>query len=140
MIDYDLTKLNKFDKKTLAEIWNTLNGWEWHELLGDKPEHFDDMLDFHRNKNYKLPTKKDIIDPIARSIRVKIGEKECLRWLHINKFNKTNFEFEKWWFKRTLQKIFRAGFYSPKMKKAIRDVLSDIADKNQEENAKNRFK
>lgn len=81
--------------KVLAEIWNTLNVWEWHEKAGEKPENFDELPDFSRDKD--VESKYTYVSPIINEIINKIGYKECLRWHHIHNLSRTNDEFEDWW-------------------------------------------
>jgi hypothetical protein len=87
--------VNKFDTHTLAKIWCTINGWEWAEELGNKPEGWDNMLNY-TNKDDK-GTKSEIITPIMNIIQDKIGHKECLRYHNVVELNYTNQEFEDWW-------------------------------------------
>ena len=132
--------LNKYTRVQLAEIYSALNGWEWHKLLGEKPYGYDEMLDYHPSKEYKLETKQKIISPIMREINKRIGDKECMRWWHINELNKSNLEFELYWLKSNVQKFFGIGFYSKKTQKVIKQALTEIRDKNHEDNIGGRFK
>lgn len=98
--------------------------------LGDKPHNWDAIPDFNLCEHFKLPTKHKILKPYTDFIASKIGMKECLRWHHIQNLSKSNREFEVWWFKRNVNKLFRVGMYSRKMKDAVSEVLRGIANKN----------
>lgn len=134
----ELSELN-YSKKELAEIWNNLNCWKWDNRIGDKPENWDTIPDFHLNKTYTLPTKSKIIKKYTRYIMSKIGEKECLRYHHINNIGRTNTAFEIWWLKSKIQKLLGIGFYSKKSEKQIVNILSEIAQENQNEYVKKTF-
>jgi ribosomal protein L22 len=125
-------KLN-YSKRVLAEIWNKLNGWEWDDRIGVKPEKWDSMPNSRFTDKHTNPTKKDFISPYMRYIEKKIGIKNCLKWLHVNELGKTNTEFEIWWLKRSLMKVFRIGFYSRKSQKLIKKMLLDIKENNQKD-------
>ena len=86
--------------ETLARWWNTLNCWEWPEDLPGKPENFENMARYFTLDNPqqgKIWTKFDVISPINKAIKAKIGKKECLRYHHIHNIGRTNDEFEQWW-------------------------------------------
>lgn len=99
--------LDGFDTQTLAKIYNNLNHWEWPNELGENgiynrvPEYDKD------NKN--TMTKYNISGPIMKEIENKIGTKECLRWHHLNNLNRTNWQFEQWWYsnKDNLWKVIK---------------------------------
>jgi hypothetical protein len=140
MIDTKTLTLVNYPKETLAEIWNTLNNWEWHSLLGEKPEDWDYLPNFKFTENHKNATKKDIINPYNRQIEEQIGTKECLRYLNVSKGSKTNFEFELFWIKNKLEKIFKTGIYSKAGKRQMKSLLNEVKMKDQQEWVKDNFK
>lgn len=79
----------------LARVHNILNHWQWPDELGEKPENWDTMPD--HSKDNSVNTKYKIIMPIMNKIENKIGQKECLRWHHLNNLNRSNEQFEDWW-------------------------------------------
>lgn len=135
----DNINLKKYTSQELAEIYHLINNWGWHECLGEKPSNWDSLPDYPFSKQHTLPTKKDIISPIARHIRSLIGEKETLRYLHVNTFNKSNYHFEYWWIKDKVKKFFNIGFYSTNGRKKLINALSGIKEDNQKEWVKKTF-
>lgn len=123
----------------LAEIYHIINIWEWHDCLGEKPLNWDNLPDYSFSKQHTLPTKKDIINPVARHIRSLIGEKETLRYLHVSKLSKSHYQFEYWWLKEKAKKFFKLGFYSKKGRKKLIKALSEVKDDNQKEWIKKTF-
>lgn len=95
-----------YSTKELAEIYNKLNNWEWDFRLGVKPAEWDELPKFKTKNEYSYLTKNKIIKPYMILIRRAIGEKECLRWHHLNNLSRTNFQFEMYWLKRKLNEIF----------------------------------
>ena len=101
--DYNMTSLKKFETivldemkiEQLAEIENKLNQWEWPDLLRKKPLNFDNLPIF--SKDPTVISKRTIVSPIIELINMTIGEKETLKWHHINNLNRTIEEFEEWW-------------------------------------------
>ncbi|WP_312070422.1 hypothetical protein [Anaerotignum propionicum] len=89
--------LKSFSTTKLAEIWNELNSWAWPEDLGNKPDGWD---------NLKFVERANIINPIVIKIEEMIGEKELLRYHHLNNLEHSNEEFEEWW--KTEHKSFLA--------------------------------
>lgn len=89
--------LEEFKVDHLAEIWNTLNVWEWHSDLGETPQGFYYMDDYNTDKGKKTKTKYDIISPYSRKIQDLIGLEECLRWHNVNKLGKTEEDFNSFW-------------------------------------------
>lgn len=106
MINIKEINLKHFTKTELAEIYNTLNGWEWHKTLGEKPEEWDSLDDYEYFKFENISTKRNIIEPYMQHIKQLIGDKECLKWLHINELKRSRLQFEIWWIKRLFRKLF----------------------------------
>lgn len=64
--------LNTFSDSTLISIYKTLNFWEWPEILGEKPEGWDDMPSYKKPWTGECKTKEDIIRPYMKEIRKRI--------------------------------------------------------------------
>ena len=88
----------------LGLAWSNLNGWEWDEYIGDKPNGYDEMLNY---SNDKMLITKDILDrPIMNFIERIIGEKNCSRCWWKYKLGKGYFKWVCWWyFHRKLNKM-----------------------------------
>ncbi len=90
--------LSRFTEDELCQIHNSLNRWEWNELLGEKPDGWDSM------KNFRNPyigrrffkSKYKIITPIHRQIEEIVGMKKILEWHWINNLGRTKEEYETW--------------------------------------------
>lgn len=78
----DETALSYIDRLGLA--YCRLNGYEWDEIVGPKPEGFDEMPEFD-NDFFKLhrrtvwPTKHDYTDPKIKGLTEIIGEANASR-------------------------------------------------------------
>lgn len=104
--DYNMTPhhhvtafgLENRETRELAEIWDKLNEWEWDDRLGEPPFRFYEIPDY--SKDQTKITKRTYTKPIFDKITSLIGEKECLRWNHINNKGITNEQFEDWWEKK----------------------------------------
>lgn len=131
--------LDKCSKQDLIEIYHNLNGWHWDNRLGDIPDNWDTIPDFMLNKEYKLPTKKDIISPINNFIRNEISDKTLMKYHHMRNCNMTRLQHEKFWWEDKIQKILGIGFYSSKNKKAMKDLLNNMAESNHEEWVKDTY-
>lgn len=81
----------------LAEIWNTLNNWDWDNRLGIEPFNWQELPNYVPGVIDTSEVKAYYINPIMKKIENEIGIKECLKWLHINKLNRNEEQFEKWW-------------------------------------------
>lgn len=88
-------------KKTLdipserwPEIWQSLNRFEWHEALGEKPEAWDSM---------DIDQKYSLIHEPMSFIKQMVGEKALLR----QGFRKDGRGFEDWWDSRAVEQLFK---------------------------------
>ena len=71
-----------------VKVYYALNEWRWPESLGEAPEGWASMG--HGDKHA-------VIRPISLSIRLMVGEKATLRYLHTHKLGETDRQFEDWW-------------------------------------------
>lgn len=74
-------ELNRIDRLGLA--YCRLNCWRWDDLLGPKPEGFDDLPNFDskagRIFHNRIPSKDDHIHPAILAIENMIGEANASR-------------------------------------------------------------
>ncbi len=97
--DVDESSLNKIDRLGLA--WCRLNHSEWDNILGSKPEGFDEMREFPapwwKFWERRKTTKYDIVLPRMNNIEKLIGEANVSRcwWLFV--LGRTEEEWEKWY-------------------------------------------
>lgn len=57
--------LKSLSTEELLDIWDTTNGWEWHPLLGDKPDSFDELPLLKKKWQFWIKrTKEDYIHPV----------------------------------------------------------------------------
>jgi len=92
--------LEKQSVETLARWSSTLNNWRWPSDMIGKPIGFDNLkwyLHCDDKRKGREKTRHDFISPVMKKIEEIIGDKECLRWHHLNNLKRTNEEFEKWW-------------------------------------------
>lgn len=97
--------VKSMNKSEIADILNTLNEWEWDARLGEKPHLWDVMPNFV-NKETPFFTRRNIIDKIMTELEPLTTYKEFLKVHQIKNMKKTRFQFEVWWFKFKLERIF----------------------------------
>lgn len=88
---YDLLK---FSMDQLCEIYDSLNRFEWPELLGEPP------LDWGRMPNssrWRRKTKSAYIRPITNEIHSMVGNKRIFQWHWKANLGKSAEEFERWY-------------------------------------------
>jgi hypothetical protein len=123
-----------YSKQELADIWHNMNNWEWDNRLGTKPDNWDDIPNYNLSNYHKNVTKHDTIHPILAEIEKKIGLKYCLKWFNVHKSQKmTNLEFEFFWLKEMILKLFGFGFYGYRTQQKLKSSLKKIAQQNREE-------
>jgi len=85
---------SKYDTETLARWCNTFNGWEWpDDFPVNKPSGYDRLP--HWNE-FGFDSKEDY--KYWKNIHNFIGQKEYLRWHHLNNINiPKSWMFEVWW-------------------------------------------
>jgi hypothetical protein len=92
-----------YSKKELAEIWNKLNGWEWDDRLGERPDGWNEMP--RSSKGTKF-SKYFYIKPYIEQVREKAGEKGCLKYHHLYNLKRSRIQFEVYWIKRQFRRFF----------------------------------
>lgn len=66
-------QLADFPETVLEDIYRTLNTWNWHEKLGEKPENWDELPNYRKPHMDECETKEDIIRPYMTAIRARIA-------------------------------------------------------------------
>lgn len=98
MDDCWLQNLNKIDRLGLA--YCRLNCWEWDNIIGPKPEGFDNLPDFDPKKGRLFhktqKSKEDYIGPAMKAIESIIGAANVSRcwWKFV--LGKTEDEWFRW--------------------------------------------
>ena len=94
-----LRRLASMDQKQLCEIYDAVDCFEWHKLLGEKPEGFDrlPMCTSWIGKLFGVKSKHYYTYPVFLAITALVPEKELLRYYQIHALHRTEEEFEKWW-------------------------------------------
>ena len=101
-IKYGITyDLNKYSAEELCEIANTLNHWEWPDILGAKPEWWDDAPLFLRGSFQKMrgaftKNRYDATKEILRDIRIRVGQGKLLEYHWVHRLGKTKEEYREW--------------------------------------------
>lgn len=98
MLQVDESKLNRIDRLGLA--YCRLNDYQWDDLIGPKPEGFDDLPRSVKRRwpwQKKKPCKSDYIRPAIEGIESIIGEANISRcwWLFV--LGKTEEEWFRWY-------------------------------------------
>lgn len=81
--------LEGIPRETLPEVWCRLNRYEWHPLLGDKPDGWDEMTYEEKSRAMELP---------FLSIKCICSQKELLRYANtVDDQMMTEAQFDDWW-------------------------------------------
>lgn len=81
--------VEKIPRERLPGVWCRLNRYEWHPMLGDKPEGWDEMTD--EEKHYAMEIPFGIINATC-------SRKELLRYANtVEDHRMTEAQFEDWW-------------------------------------------
>lgn len=65
-------KLSSMSNLMLVTIYRSLNNWQWPKVMGEKPEGWDEMPNYHKPHMSECITKEDIIRPYMQFINEKI--------------------------------------------------------------------
>lgn len=76
-MQFDFLKLSE---QELFEIWKSTNAYEWNDLLGPKPDGFDDLPVHGGKKNSR--SKSDYTKPIWTVANTLIGPKRIRKLLY----------------------------------------------------------
>lgn len=104
MFQVDESKLNRVDRLGLA--WCRLICYKWDELIGKKPDGFDDLPDTNPKRKpwqKRKPSKADYIRPAYKAIEEIIGEANCIRCWWLFFLGKTEDEWLRWYVARRIR-------------------------------------
>ena len=97
----DEATLDRIDRLGLA--YCRLNRFEWDEILGPKPDGFDDLPAYppkrkHSTRHGSQPiSKSDYVEAAIWAIRSIIGEANCSRCVWVLGLGKTEAEWLQWY-------------------------------------------
>ena len=89
MKNIDETTLN-FEQR-LGLAYCRLNSWQWDDIIGPKPNDFDNIEDLLVKNEY-------LYEPFQRIINI-IGERNCNKYWWIFVLDKTEDEWVEWYYK-----------------------------------------
>jgi hypothetical protein len=100
---------SQYTQDQLLKIDDALNSWHWSLLLGEKPEWWDSLTEWHKFKLLRFikPSKHDVIKPIMREIASVVSHKTMLRYHHTHNLKRTEEQFEQWWQEEWLGNVGR---------------------------------
>ncbi len=100
-IDQEIRKkIDLCTREQLLQIRHDLNDWKWNDLLGQKPEGFDDLPYSNTKWLHKLVKRKnkyDIVHPIIMYISGMFSEKELLHYHNVVCNGMSEEEFGRFW-------------------------------------------
>lgn len=85
-------------REQMLQIHADLNEWRWNNLLGEKPEGYDNLPTWNTkliHKIFKRKNKDDIVAPIIRLINKNFTEREILHYYWVNRWKQSEEYFEK---------------------------------------------
>ncbi len=88
-----LHRLAYLTEAQLCEVYDAINCYKWHDLLGRKPGDFDVLPIV----NALGMGQRRYLKPIYDAISAIVPEKELMRYHHIYNLNRSGQEFEVWW-------------------------------------------
>lgn len=96
----DESTLNHEERLGLA--YCRLNGWEWDELFGPKPDGWDTMPDYeypytYGSKRKVYPTKYDYTKPMMHALERILGEAKCSYYHWRFNLNRSYDEWLQWY-------------------------------------------
>ena len=97
MIQVDESNLKPEERFGL--LWCRLNCGEWDELLGEKPDGFDELPLMTRRRLFgkKEPCKYDLVYPIMMAIKSLIGDARVSKCWWVFGLGKTEEEWFAWY-------------------------------------------
>ena len=91
----DESTLDRTDRLGLA--YCRLSGWEWDDIVGPKPEGFDEMPHFIPGQRRAPGTREYYISPACKGIVSIIGEANANRYHWIFNLRRTEQEWLQWY-------------------------------------------
>lgn len=94
------------DIDRLGLAYCRLNTYEWDEILGPKPDGFDNLPKWAKKKwpfSKKKRTKSDYVRPAMRAIERIIGETNCSRCWWVYGLGRTEEEWFRWYIRESIK-------------------------------------
>lgn len=87
----------KFNER-LGLAYCRLNCWQWDEIIGTKPEGFDDLPDCrHPSHGSQGLYKEDFVTPACNAIASILGSAQCSRYWWRFKLGRSDAEWVQWY-------------------------------------------
>lgn len=74
----DVKDLDGMSNSELIRIFHIFNYWRWPDVLGEKPDGWDDMPNYKKPFMEECQTKEDIMRPYVKVIYSRIRRTELL--------------------------------------------------------------
>lgn len=100
-------KIKLCTREQLLQIHYDLNEWRWNDLLGEKPDDFDNLPYLNYKLIHRLIRRKnkyDIIHPISVYICGMFSKKELLHYYSVICCGMTEAKFDKFWREHELRR------------------------------------
>ena len=110
VIKVDESKLSWIDR--LGVAYCRLNGYEWDDILGPKPEGFDELpVDSPKAGVFRkhIPCKRDFTGPACYAIKKIIGEANASRCWWVYKLGRTEEAWFRWYTRECFKEYFEAN-------------------------------
>ena len=101
--------LSIFTEAELCEIYDAFDRWEWPELLGKRPEWWDDLPDYSRSM--RATSKYRVTAYIRQEIRGRVSQYKILEYHWVHNLHKTEEEYREWLFREMAHKFLRPQDY-----------------------------
>ena len=93
-------KIDLCTREQLLQIEHDLNEWKWNDLLGEKPNDFDNLPYWNFKWLHRLSRRKnkhDIVHPIIMYISGMFSKKELLHYHNVVCNGMSEAEFDRFW-------------------------------------------
>lgn len=90
----------QYSTDEICEMIDRLNGWEWDDRIGDKPDGFDDLPRYNIRWWHKLmnrPTRRPYLEQAMWNLQSLVTAKEYYHHHHAKNLGVSEEEFEMWW-------------------------------------------
>lgn len=93
--------VSNYSNEEICEMIYNLNGWNWDERVGEKPDGFDQMPWYNVHWWHRLikrKTRQDYIRPAMGYLQQRVTMKEFYFFANVTHSKRmTSEQFEKWW-------------------------------------------